>query len=59
VLGVQRELAIDALVTQMPVKFEPSEVDPWLNAVVIRTSASPLRADGIEQLLVPAPPGFR
>jgi metallophosphoesterase (TIGR00282 family) len=59
VIGVKREQAVDALVTQMPVKFEPSDVDPWLNAVVIRASASPLRADGIEQLLVPAPPGFR
>ncbi len=59
VIGVKREQALEALVTQMPVKFEPSEVDPWLNAVVIRASASPLRADGIEQLLVPAPPGLR
>jgi metallophosphoesterase (TIGR00282 family) len=58
VLGVKRELAVEALVTQMPVRFEPSEVDPWLNAVVVRAS-SPGRADGIEQLLVPAPPGFR
>jgi metallophosphoesterase (TIGR00282 family) len=59
VIGVKREQAVEALVTQMPIKFEPSEVDPWLNAVVIRAAASPLRADGIEQLLVPAPPGFR
>jgi 2',3'-cyclic-nucleotide 2'-phosphodiesterase len=59
VIGVKREQALDALVTQMPVKFEPSELDPWLNAVVIRTGSDPLRADGIEQLLVPAPPGFR
>jgi 2',3'-cyclic-nucleotide 2'-phosphodiesterase len=58
VIGVKRELAVEALVTQMPVKFEPSDVDPWLNAVVVRAS-SPLRADGIEQLLLPAPPGFR
>lgn len=58
VIGVKRELAVEALVTQMPVKFEPSEVDPWLNAVVVRAS-SPLRADGIEQLLLPAPSGFR
>ena len=59
VIGVQREAAVEALVTQMPVKFEPSEDDPWLDAVVVRASATPLRADGIEQLLVPAPPGFR
>ena len=59
VIGVKREQALEALVTQMPIKFEPSEVDPWLNAVVIRAASEPLRADGIEQLLVPAPPGFR
>ena len=59
VIGVKREVALEALVTQMPVKFEPSEADPWLDAVVIRASSEPLRADGIEQLLVPAPPGFR
>jgi metallophosphoesterase (TIGR00282 family) len=59
VIGVKREQALEALVTHMPVKFEPSELDPWLNAVVIRTASAPLRADGIEQLLVPAPPGFR
>jgi metallophosphoesterase (TIGR00282 family) len=58
VIGVKREQALEALVSQMPIKFEPSEVDPWLNAVVIRTASDPLRADGIEQLLVPAPPGF-
>lgn len=59
VIGVKRELALEAMTTHMPVKFEPSEDDPWLNGVVIRAAASPLRADGIEQLLVPAPPGFR
>ncbi|MGB2711979.1 MAG: TIGR00282 family metallophosphoesterase [Conexibacter sp.] len=58
VIGVKREQAVEALVTQMPVRFEPSEVDPWLNAVVVRASAR-LRADGIEQLLLPAPAGFR
>jgi metallophosphoesterase (TIGR00282 family) len=58
VIGVKREQAVEALVTQMPVRFEPSDVDPWLNAVVISAS-SPLRADGIEQLLVPAPAGWR
>jgi calcineurin-like phosphoesterase len=58
VIGVKREQAVEALVTQMPVRFEPSEDDPWLMAVVVSAS-SPLRADGIEQLLVPAPAGFR
>jgi 2',3'-cyclic-nucleotide 2'-phosphodiesterase len=52
VLGVKRELAVSALVTQMPTRLEPSDVDPWLMGVVVRASA-PLRADSIEQVLVP------
>jgi hypothetical protein len=53
VLGVRREIAVEALVTQMPVRFTPSDEDPWVNAVLISASA-PLRADSIEQLLLPA-----
>jgi metallophosphoesterase (TIGR00282 family) len=54
VIGVKREQAIESLRTQMPVRFETSEEDPYVNAVLIRASA-PRRADAIEQLLVPAP----
>jgi metallophosphoesterase (TIGR00282 family) len=54
VLGVRRELAIEAMATKMPVRFETSEEDPWLNGVLIRAAATPRRADGIDQLLVPA-----
>jgi len=53
VLGVRRELAVEALVTQMPVRFLPADEDPWLMAVLVSASA-PHRADSIEQLLVPA-----
>ena len=53
VLGVERKIAVQALVTQMPVRFTPSEDDPWLNAVLI-TASTPHRADSIEQLLLPA-----
>jgi metallophosphoesterase (TIGR00282 family) len=53
VLGVKRELAVEALLTQMPVRFAPADDDPWLNAVLISASA-PLRADSIEQLLIAA-----
>jgi 2',3'-cyclic-nucleotide 2'-phosphodiesterase len=52
VIGVKREQAIQSLVTQMPIRFEPSDEDPWLNAVVIRCDG-PMRARGIEQVLVP------
>ncbi len=53
VLGVRREQAIQSLLTQLPVRFETSEEDPWLNAVVVRCS-QPRRADAIEQVLLPA-----
>jgi metallophosphoesterase (TIGR00282 family) len=53
VIGVKRELAIESLLTRMPVKFETSDQDPWLNGVLIR-AAEPPRALSIEQLLVPA-----
>ena len=54
VIGVRREQAIEAIATKMPVRFQTSDEDPWLNAVLIRASDRPLRADGIEQLLLPA-----
>jgi 2',3'-cyclic-nucleotide 2'-phosphodiesterase len=55
VIGVKRDQAIEALRTQMPVRFETSEEDPWLMAVLIRCSATRLRADSIEQILMPRP----
>jgi 2',3'-cyclic-nucleotide 2'-phosphodiesterase len=55
VIGVKREQAIESLLTQMPVRFETSEEDSWLMGVLIRCSA-PLRADSIEQVLMPQPP---
>jgi metallophosphoesterase (TIGR00282 family) len=54
VIGVKREQALEAMITQMPVKFETSSDDPWLNAVLIRARER-LRAESIEQLLEPAP----
>jgi hypothetical protein len=38
----------------MPVRFETSTEDPWLNAVLIATGEEPLRAVAIRQLLEPA-----
>jgi 2',3'-cyclic-nucleotide 2'-phosphodiesterase len=55
VIGVKRELALESLVTQMPVRFQTSEEDPWLNGVVIHCSHA-RRADSIEQVLMPRPP---
>jgi hypothetical protein len=54
VIGVKREQAIESMLTRMPVKFETSTEDPWLNAVLVRAS-QPMRAEAIDQLLVPAP----
>jgi 2',3'-cyclic-nucleotide 2'-phosphodiesterase len=55
VIGVKREQAIESLLTLMPVRFETSEEDPWLMGVIVRCS-QPLRADSIEQILMPRPP---
>jgi metallophosphoesterase (TIGR00282 family) len=56
VIGVKREQAVESLVTQMPVRFETSEEDPWLMGVLIRCS-QPRRAESIEQVLMAQPPG--
>jgi calcineurin-like phosphoesterase len=53
VIGMDREGSIRGFVTHMRERFEPSEDDPWLNAVVIRCSRA-RRADAIEQVLLPA-----
>jgi hypothetical protein len=55
VIGVRRDLAIAAMRTKMPVRFETSAEDPWLNAVLVTAAAQPMRATGIEPVLVPAP----
>jgi hypothetical protein len=39
--------------TRMPVRFEPSEEDPWLNGVLIETAAEPMRARSIVGVLEP------
>ncbi len=38
VIGVKREQAIESLLTQMPVRFETSEEDPWLMGVLVSCS---------------------
>jgi metallophosphoesterase (TIGR00282 family) len=55
VIGVKRDQAVTAMVTQMPIRFETSDDDPWLNGVVIRGGADAMRAEAIEQVLEPAP----
>jgi calcineurin-like phosphoesterase len=53
VIGVKREQAVEALVTQMPVRFSTSDQDPWVMGVLVRCS-KPLCADSIEQILMPS-----
>jgi metallophosphoesterase (TIGR00282 family) len=56
VIGVRKEQAIASMRSHMSERFETSEDDPWLNAVVITCAQEPLRAAAIEQVLVPGAP---
>ena len=53
VIGVKRELALERFLTLTNVRFETSDEDPWLNAVLVEADADG-RATAIEQLLLPA-----
>ena len=53
VIGVKREQALERFITQMPVKFETSDDDPWLNAVLVEAGDDG-RARSIQQILLPA-----
>jgi metallophosphoesterase (TIGR00282 family) len=55
VIGVRREQSIAVMRTHMPMRYDSSEEDPWVMAVLIRAS-QPRRADSIEQILRAAPP---
>jgi 2',3'-cyclic-nucleotide 2'-phosphodiesterase len=52
VIGVKREQALERFLTLTNVRYETSDDDPWLNAVVVDGDASG-RAVSIEQLLLP------
>ena len=54
VIGMKKEQSIAVMRTHMPMRYEPSEEDPWLNGVLIRRPR-PRRADSIEQVLRPLP----
>jgi metallophosphoesterase (TIGR00282 family) len=53
VIGVRREQALERFRTMMPVRFETSDEDPWLNGVLIEAGDDG-RATRIEQLLLQA-----
>ncbi|MGI8945317.1 MAG: TIGR00282 family metallophosphoesterase [Thermoleophilaceae bacterium] len=52
VIGVKRELALKRFLTMTAVRFETSDVEPWLNGVLVEAGADG-RATAIEQLLHP------
>ncbi len=54
VIGVRREQSIAVMRTHMPMRYDPSDEDPWINAVLI-SCWSDGRATAIEQVLRPAP----
>ncbi len=53
VIGVKRDQALEAFLTQMPVRFETAEEDVWVMGAVIEIGPNGL-AQSIEQVLVPA-----
>jgi metallophosphoesterase (TIGR00282 family) len=53
VIGVRREQSIAVMRSHMPQRYDASDEDPWINAVLIRTSA-PRRAASIEAVIRPA-----
>jgi 2',3'-cyclic-nucleotide 2'-phosphodiesterase len=56
VIGVKRDQIIQRFVTQMPVRFETAEEDPWVMGCLVTSDQPPL-ASSIEQILVPAEQG--
>jgi hypothetical protein len=51
VIGVRSEQALESFRTQMPIRFETAEDNPWVNAVLVEGRPDGLAAS-IEQLLV-------
>jgi metallophosphoesterase (TIGR00282 family) len=51
VIGVRSEQALESFRTQMPIRFETADDNPWVNAVLIEGRPDGLAAS-IEQLLV-------
>ena len=52
VIGVKREQALERFLTYTQVRFETSDEDPWLNAVLVEADGGG-RATAIRQLLLP------
>ena len=55
VIGVKKEAALERFRTMTNVRFDTSDEDPWINAVLVEAGADG-RATSILQILEPAPP---
>jgi metallophosphoesterase (TIGR00282 family) len=53
VIGVKRELALERFLSLTNVRFETSDDDPWLNALLVEADGEG-RATAVQQLLMPA-----
>ena len=53
VIGVKREQAVERFLSLTNVRFETSDDDPWLNALLVEAGDDG-RATGVEQLIMPA-----
>jgi hypothetical protein len=53
VIGVKRELALERFLSFTNIRFETSDEDPWLNALLVEADGEG-RATAVEQLLLPA-----
>jgi 2',3'-cyclic-nucleotide 2'-phosphodiesterase len=54
VIGVKRDQALEAFITQMPVRFETADEDVWVMGAAVEIGPSGL-AESIEQVLMPTP----
>jgi 2',3'-cyclic-nucleotide 2'-phosphodiesterase len=54
VLGVKPEQVLEAMITQMPVRFETADEDVWVMGALVEVNRQGL-ADSIEQVMVPVP----
>jgi 2',3'-cyclic-nucleotide 2'-phosphodiesterase len=53
VIGVKREQALERFLSLTNVRFETSDEDPWLNALLVEADGEG-RATAVEQILLPA-----
>ncbi|MEX2448660.1 MAG: TIGR00282 family metallophosphoesterase [Solirubrobacterales bacterium] len=56
VLGVKPQQVLEAMITQMPVKFETASEDVWVMGAAVEVNSAAL-ADSIEPVMIPAPAG--